>query len=138
MFAARAQHVAAVIEPALARGEWVVCDRFTDATYAYQGGGRGADEQVIGALEQIVHADLQPDLTLYLDIDPRVARERIANRDHDRIEREQIAFFDRVRAVYLSRAQRDDRFVVVDAQPPLEQVTASVRESVKQFVRRMR
>ena len=136
MFAARAQHVATVIEPALAAGEWVVCDRFTDATYAYQGGGRNADIHVIEALEQIVHPDLQPDLTLYLDVDTRTARGRIADREHDRIERESERFFERVREAYRARAARYPRFAVIDAGRPLEAVTADVRQVVAAFVSR--
>ena len=133
MFAARAQHLERVIKPALAAGRWVVCDRFTDATYAYQGGGRGFDAFHIAKLEGLVHGDLQPDLTLYLDIDPRVAQTRIADRPHDRIEREQLEFFDRVRAVYLDRAVQS-RFRTIDAAQPLAAVTSEVRSVVEQFL----
>ncbi len=133
MFAARAQHLERVIKPALAAGQWVVCDRFTDATYAYQGGGRGFDASHIAKLEELVHGELQPDLTLYLDIDPRVAQTRIADRPHDRIEREKLEFFDRVRTVYLDRATQS-RFRTIDAAQPLAAVTSQVRGVVEQFL----
>ncbi len=136
MFAARAQHLSNCIEPALARGAWVVCDRFTDATYAYQGGGRGGDVQVIAALEHIVHPRLQPDLTIYLDIDPETAQERISDREHDRFEREHLAFFNRVRSSYLARADEAERFVTIDAGRSLPEVEQSVRSTVRVFVER--
>ncbi|MGD8832811.1 MAG: dTMP kinase, partial [Pseudomonadales bacterium] len=101
IFAARAQHLETVIRPALAAGTWVVCDRFTDATYAYQGGGRGLSTSKIEALETLVQGTLQPDLTLYLDVPVNVGQARIANRAHDRMEREAVAFYEAVRAVYL-------------------------------------
>lgn len=115
MFAARAQHLATVVEPALARGAWVLCDRFTDATYAYQGAGRGMDEAVIAQLETLVQRGLQPDLTLYLDLDPELAMARLDGRERDRFEREAGAFFERVRAGYLARAARHPRMRVIDA-----------------------
>lgn len=116
VFAARAEHVATVVAPALAQGRWVLCDRFTDATYAYQGGGRGVGERDIAALERWVHPDLQPDLTLLFDVAPAIAAARLANaRSADRFENEQIGFFTRVRDVYVARARRyPDRFIVVD------------------------
>lgn len=122
VFAARAQHLDRVIRPALARGAWVLCDRFTDATYAYQGGGRGIDESAIAALEQLVQQGLEPDLTLYLDMPPAAAEVRLGDRHRDRIEREERAFFERVRASYLDRAAGSARFRVVDAGGSLEQV----------------
>ena len=102
MFAARREHLAALIEPALAAGKWVVSDRFTDATYAYQVGGRGLDEARFAALEQWVHPRLQPDLTLIFDLDPAVAARRLAGTGNapDRFEREKTDFFERVRAAY--------------------------------------
>ncbi len=136
MFAARAQHVATVIEPALARGDWVVCDRFTDATYAYQGGGRGEDVQAIAALEALAHPGLQPDLTIYLDIDPRQAALRIEGREHDRIEREALDFFDRVRRTYLERAAQYARFRTIDAGRSLDAVTADVQRVVEELLAR--
>ena len=116
LFAARAEHVARVIRPALAAGQWVLCDRFTDATYAYQAGGRGLAVERIAALERWVHADLQPDLTLLFDVPPDVAAKRLsAIRTADRFEAEHQEFFARVRAQYLARAAEDpERFFVVD------------------------
>jgi dTMP kinase len=134
MFAARAQHLAEQIKPALARGDWVLCDRFTDATYAYQGGGRGVDATRIATLEHLVQGALQPDLTLYLDIDPLVAEARLEGRDRDRFEREQAAFFARVRAVYLERAARFARFRVIDAGATLDEVQGSIAAALAAFV----
>ena len=116
MFAARAEHLAKVIRPALAAGRWVLCDRFTDATYAYQAGGRGMDERAIAELEQWVHPDLQPSLTILFDVAPEVAAKRLAQaRSADRFEAEPIAFFGAVRAMYLKRAAADPaRFFIVD------------------------
>jgi dTMP kinase len=116
IFAARAEHLAAVIRPALGAGRWVLCDRFTDATYAYQCGGRGLPEDHVAALERWVHGDLQPDATVLFDLPPELAAERRGTvRAADRFEAEQLAFFERVRALYLKRA-RDypQRFIVVD------------------------
>ncbi len=130
MFAARAQHLAELIRPALDAGKWVLCDRFTDATYAYQGGGRGIPRERIAVLEQWVQRGLQPDLTLLLDIpvDQGLARAR-ARSDPDRFESEQIAFFERVRAAYLEQARRSpERYRVIDATRPLEQVQRSLAE----------
>ncbi|HEY7885883.1 MAG TPA: dTMP kinase [Cellvibrionaceae bacterium] len=128
IFAARAQHLAEVVKPALARGAWVLCDRFTDATYAYQGGGRGLDTQVIAALEQLVQGNLRPDLTLILDIDPELGLARAASRGElDRFEQEDIAFFNRVRKAYRFRAENDPvRYGIVDAGQTLEQVQADI------------
>ena len=114
MFAARREHVEQVIRPALARGDWVVCDRFTDATYAYQGGGHGVAAAHIAALEAFVHADCQPDCTLLFDVPLAVSRERLqraqaAGRTLDKFEREKQAFFARVRDAYLERARRLSR-----------------------------
>lgn len=134
MFAARAQHLATVIKPALASGQWVVCDRFTDATYAYQGGGRGLDQDVIESLENIVQGGLQPDLTIYLDVSVEVAARRIAARNHDRFEREQVEFFERVRAAYLERAASQPRIRVVDASVDLVEVQTSLRVLLGEFL----
>ncbi len=125
MFAARRAHIEAVIEPALGGGAWVVCDRFTDATYAYQCGGGGLDGAVVVALERIVHPALQPDATFLFDIDPRVAAERARARagQSDKFERQQADFFSRVRAAYLERARHDARRIhVIDAAGSLEAV----------------
>ena len=127
MFAARARHLDTVIRPALAAGKWVVCDRFTDATFAYQGGGRGADLGLLEALETGVQRGLEPDLTLLLDAPLEVGRRRIAARAPDHFEREQAPFFERVRRAYLERAQRDPkRIKVVDAAGTLEQVQGAI------------
>lgn len=135
VFAARAQHIARVIEPALAAGRWVVCDRFTDATFAYQGGGRGLSMDVIATLESLVQGDLRPDLTLYLDVPVDVAAERIAGRDHDRFEREHMDFFLRVRKTYLDRAACEpERVRVVDASQDLAMVQAEISRVVADFL----
>jgi len=117
LFAARSDHLERVLRPALAAGQWVLCDRFTDATYAYQAGGRGMSTERIAALEQWVHTDLQPDLTLLFDVPPEIAAQRLATaRTADRFESEQIAFFGAVRQRYLERAAAyADRFFVVDS-----------------------
>ena len=125
MFAARAEHVANVIEPALAAGRWVVCDRFSDATYAYQCGGRGLPREFVVGLERLVHPGLQPDATFLFDVDPAVAfeRQRAQSRSPDRFESEKAGFFVRVRESYLERAREySRRFHVVDASGGLQQV----------------
>lgn len=125
MFAARREHLARLIEPALARGEWVVCDRFSDATYAYQGGGRGLDRAKILALEHWVHEHLQPDLTLLFDLPLDVARERIvlANRVLDKFEQERADFHERVRQAYLERAHASPaRFRTIDANRSIDDI----------------
>ena len=137
VFSARAQHLEQRIRPALANGQWVVCDRFTDATFAYQGGGRGLPIEQIAKLEALVHADLQPELTLLLDVPVAVALERIAGREHDRFEREQEEFFLRVREHYRARAATHERFVIVDASQALPRVGEAVKAAVDQFVDRI-
>lgn len=134
MFAARAQHLDEVIRPALASGTCVVCDRFTDATYAYQGGGRGLPQDLIRAAENLVHGDLQPRLTILLDAPPALALGRARARSAaDRFEREQPDFFARVRSAYLDRAARDPlRFLVIDASADLNSVHASIRRDLDQ------
>lgn len=125
MFAARREHLAQRIEPALARGEWVICDRFSDATWAYQGGGRGLDKAKFLALEHWVHEHLQPDLTLLFDLPLEVARERIvlANRVLDKFEQERADFHHRVRQAYLDRAQASpSRIRTVAADNSIEQI----------------
>jgi dTMP kinase len=116
MFAARAEHLHGVIRPALAAGQWVLCDRFTDATYAYQGAGHGVADEHIAALEDWIHPDLQPDLTLLFDVPPEVAAARLAKSRHaDRFESEQGTFFAAARAAYLKRAAAEPaRFFIVD------------------------
>ena len=126
MFAARREHLAQVIEPALARGDWVVCDRFTDASFAYQGGGRGLARDKLALLEQWVHGHLQPDLTLLFDVPTSLARQRVerTGRELDRFEREQEAFFGRVRQEYLDRAAASaGRIRMVDATGTLEEIS---------------
>lgn len=133
MFAARASHLENLIKPALQRGDWVVCDRFTDATYAYQGGGRGMDPQHIGLLEQLVQEGLRPDLTLLLDAPESVALARAQQRDSargrtDRFEREQLDFFQRVRKTYLERAHLEpQRYAVIDATGAPDVVAGAIR-----------
>jgi dTMP kinase len=124
MFAARAQLVREVLQPALTAGRWVLCDRFTDASYAYQGGGRGVDGARIGELESLATGGLKPDLTLLLDLPVAHGRARASQRgDADRIEAERDDFFERVRATYLARAQAEpQRFRVIDASQPADSV----------------
>lgn len=138
VFAARAQHLAERIEPALAAGRWVVCDRFTDATFAYQGGGRQLGSGLIETLAELVHAGCWPDLTLYLDVPPEQGLARARERgEPDRIERESRAFFERVRAVYLARARAEpERFAVIDASRPLAAVQNDVAEALERFFAR--
>ncbi|MFV5213873.1 dTMP kinase [Azonexus caeni] len=133
MFAARREHLASRIEPALARGEWVICDRFSDATWAYQGGGRGLDKSKFLALEHWVHEHLQPDLTLLFDLPLEVARERIvlANRVLDKFEQERADFHERVRQAYLERAHAHPaRMRVIQADNTLENIREKLEEIV--------
>ncbi len=129
MFAARAQHIQQVIEPALAQGQWVVCDRFTDATYAYQGGGRQLPEHWVATLETLVQGELRPDLTLLLDAPLEVGLSRAGQRGSlDRFEIEQRAFFERVRGCYLARAAAEpDRFRIIDTDRPLEVIAVEIQ-----------
>ena len=127
MFASRAQHIAEKIKPALATGQWVVCSRFTDSSFAYQGGGRGVSLKRIQTLADWVHGDLQPDLTLILDLPVEIGLQRARERaELDRIEQEKKAFFERVRQAYLERAQTADRYHVIDANQPLKAVQTQV------------
>jgi len=136
IFAARAQHLARLIEPALAAGEWVLCDRFTDATFAYQGAGRGLDTTFISALETLVQGDRQPDLTVILDVDPEIGMQRaVARGELDRFEQESLPFFRRVRAAYLTRAKAaPQRYRVVDAGQPLVQVQRDLEAIVSELL----
>lgn len=136
MFAARAQHIDQVIEPALAAGQWVVCDRFTDATYAYQGRGRGIDWQKIADLEQWVQGDLRPDFTLLLDAPVSIGMERASKRGKlDRFEQERQNFFERVRQGYLDLAkQYTDRFRVVDAGRSLPDVQQDLSRLLDEMI----
>ncbi|NMY92178.1 dTMP kinase [Pseudomonas oryzihabitans] len=132
MFAARAQHLAQVVRPALARGALVLCDRFVDATYAYQGGGRGVPVERIATLEAFVLGDLQPDLTLVFDLPVEIGLARAARRGAlDRFEQEQRAFFEAVRQTYLDRAQAvPARYRLIDASRNLAEVQAELRALV--------
>ncbi len=135
VFAARAQHIEQVIKPALARGQWVLCDRFTDATYAYQGAGRGMDVTAIAKLEQLVQQNLRPDLTLLLDVPVEIGMSRASARSTpDRFESEQLHFFELVRAEYLQRASDEpERFVIIDASPELAEVQQQIRRALEKF-----
>ena len=136
MFAARAAHVANRIEPALGAGQDVVCDRFIDASWAYQGAGRGIAAEHLSALERLGLGDLEPDLTLVFDLPPDIGLARAKRRgDANRFEAETMAFMERVRAAYLSRAQSDpDRYFVIEATRPIDEVDAQIaRELVKRF-----
>jgi dTMP kinase len=137
MFAARREHIDKVIAPALARGEWVVCDRFTDATFAYQGSGRGLDWARLRTLEQWVQGSLQPDLTLLFDVAPEVGRRRAGSiKAPDRFEQERNDFFQRVREGYLRRAREDAaRMRVVDAGATIESVQRELRDIMEPLCR---
>jgi dTMP kinase len=130
VFAARAEHLATRIRPALARGEWVVCDRFTDSTFAYQGAGRGVGAGRVRALEALVHPDLQPDHTFLFDLDPaEAARRRAAARAADRFEGEDLDFFQQVRQGYRQRvAESPARFTVIDSTEPIDSIKNSLEK----------
>lgn len=131
MFAARREHLAQVIQPALQRGDWVLCDRFSDASYAYQGGGHGVPNQRLALLEQFTHAELQPHLTLLFDLDPTLAAQRRSARDADTFEAQAQAFHERTRAAYLARAQAEpQRFRVIDASGTPEQIRHNLQTLV--------
>lgn len=131
MFAARAQHLATSIEPALAAGDWVLCDRFTDSTFAYQGGGRGVDEAWLAALAERVHGHCWPDLTLYLDAPAAVGVQRLGDGALDRFEAEGTGFLGRARAVFRKRAACLPRIVEVDANRPLGEVQAELAAAIE-------
>lgn len=136
MFAARAEHLEQKIRPALEAGIWVLCDRFTDASYAYQGGGRGIDKERIRSLEQWTHGDLRPDLTLLLDLSVEIGLDRAGKRSEpDRFEKEEMQFFEAVRQAYLQIAWDEaDRVKVVDASNPLYEVQARIAEVIQEFI----
>jgi dTMP kinase len=133
VFAARRDHVQQVVEPALERGDMVLCDRFTDATFAYQGAGRGFDASVLATLESWVHADLQPDLTFWFDLSAEQAAERLAAaRTPDRFEQQDAAFFRRVREGYRARADAfPERFIRIDAAADRDAVSRQVRSALE-------
>ena len=139
MFAARAEHLDKVIRPALAAGHWVLCDRFTDATYAYQGGGRGLALEKIAVLEKWVQGELRPDLILLFDLPIEVGLERAARRGAtDRFEREDRTFFERVRAIHLDRARRDpDRYRIVKADRPIDAIRFEVEAILTDWLERL-
>ncbi len=135
MFAARHEHIAQVIAPALAAGHWVLCDRFTDATYAYQAGGSGMAWDRVAMLERWVQGELQPDLTLYFDLDPEAGRARTQKvRAPDRFEREQLAFYERVRAAYLRRAAEfPQRIRVIDAARSIPEIQQELDKIISTY-----
>ncbi len=137
MFASRAQHLHTLIIPTLAQGQWVICDRFTDATYAYQGGGRGIDSTRIAAIEHWVQGSLRPDCVFLLDLPVEVGLARIKKRSTtDRIEREQAQFFTRVREAYLLRAQAEpQRHKIIDASQALPEVQKSIAAGLNSLLR---
>lgn len=136
MFAARREHLDKVILPALQQGRWVISDRFTDASFAYQGGGRGLDQAKLDILEQWVQGAVQPDLTLYFDVPIEVGQQRVNRiKEVDRFEQEQAAFFQRVRNAYLDRAQQfPGRIQVIDGSRPLTEVRAAVEQTVQRLL----
>lgn len=136
MFASRAQHLSTFIKPALATGKWVLCDRFTDASYAYQGGGRGTTLARITILEEWVQQGLQPDLTILLDLPVELGLQRIAKRGNlDRIEAEQREFFCKVREAYLARAKRfPERFRIINAAQPLAKVKQALQQIIDELL----
>jgi dTMP kinase len=136
MFAARREHLDKVILPALAQGKWIISDRFTDASFAYQGGGRGLDTGKLEILEHWVQGSLQPDLTLYFDVPVEVGQQRIRQiKDADRFEQEQASFFQRVRNAYLDRARQfPGRIHIIDSSRPLTEVKAAAGQTVQQLL----
>ena len=135
VFAARAEHIEKVIRPALQRGRWVVCDRFTDATFAYQGAGRRIGSARIAVLEDWVQGELRPDLTLLLDLPVSTGQARIRGRSADRFEREGSAFFERVRATYLERAREaPERYRIIDASESPSATSAAIRRAVEHLM----
>jgi dTMP kinase len=132
MFAARLEHIEQIIKPALRAGKWVVSDRFSDASFAYQGGGRGMDWEKLRQLEQWVHPDLQPDLTLFFDVPVEVAKQRLANNvSLDRFEQEQSDFFERVRAGYQKRIRENpQRYAVINAAQTLDMVKHKLEDII--------
>lgn len=136
MFAGRAQHIDQVIEPHLARGNWVLCDRFTDATYAYQGAGREMGSELIAQLETVVQGSMRPDLTLILDVPVELGLERAGKRSEpDRFELEKNDFFNRVRQAYLKMAENNpQRYKIIDASLPLDDVQQQIADNLSRFL----
>lgn len=137
MFAARAQHLDELIKPGLTQGKWIICDRFTDATYAYQGGGRGITQERIAQLEIWVQGDLKPDLTLLLDLPVEQGLARAGQRGElDRFEQEQANFFERVRQVYLQRAEQfPQQFRIIDASRTIDEVRDQIHRVLNKFLK---
>jgi dTMP kinase len=135
MFAARSQHISEVICPALSLGKVVICDRFTDASYAYQGGGRGIDVSRIQVLEDWVQKGLKPNLTLLFDLDVETGLRRAGKRSEaDRFEQEEIGFFERIRACYLERAEKEPkRFRLIDSSQSFESVKQQIQDVLKEY-----
>ena len=134
MFAARAQHVSQVIEPAMAAGTWVISDRFTDSSYAYQGGGRELGPDLVSTVEELTLGDFRADLTIVLDLDIKTGLERATREtEADRFESEQESFFERVRSAFLARAT-EARYQVIDAGQPIELVQTRIREVMNAFI----
>jgi len=140
MFAARAQHLKELILPTISQGKWIICDRFTDATYAYQGGGRGIDVERIRQLENWVQGDLRPDLTLLLDLPVDQGLARAGQRSEpDRFELEKVSFFERVRQAYLDRArQYPDQFRIIDASKSIEDVREQIHQTLNDCLNTLR
>ena len=140
VFAARAQHLEQVIKPNLAAGKWVLCDRFTDATYAYQGGGRGLSTETIAQLESLVQNTLRPDAVILLDVPVEVGLARASARSElDRIENEKASFFEKVRQAYIQRAALDpERYFIIDASKPLEAVQSQIDGALTQIQARQK
>ena len=139
MFAGRAQHIDQVIEPELVQGNWVLCDRFTDATYAYQGAGREMGNQLIAELETMVQGTMRPDLTLVLDVPVELGLERAGKRSQpDRFELEKTDFFNRVRQAYLSMAQQNpQRYKIIDASQSLDTVQQQIADTLNKFLQQI-
>ena len=140
MFAARAQHIAKLIKPALEAGKWVLCDRFTDASFAYQGGGRGIPVERLEIIESWVQKGLQPDLTLLLDLPVEQGMDRIEKRStKDRIEKEKNEFFQRVREMYLQRAKQfSERYRIIDASKSIENVQNQIEQQLQSLIQSSR
>ena len=134
IFAARSQHVSTVIQPALNAGRWVLCDRYTDATYAYQGGGRGVALETLERLAEFAQGSLWPDLTVYLDAPVDQALARIANRQPDRFETEDSEFFARVRDRYLAIVESEERVVLIDAMQSIKEVRLRLVSAITEFL----
>jgi dTMP kinase len=136
MFAARAQHINEVIEPALSSGKVIICDRFTDASYAYQGGGRGIELSRIQILEDWVQQGLKPNLTLLFDLDVETGLRRAGKRSEaDRFEQEEISFFERIRSCYLQRAENEpERFRIIDASQSFDHVKQQIQDILKEYL----